>query len=333
MAYIHVKRVGNKKYYTLRVSVRKGNRIITKDLANLGSDLSKIKIDDLEKKYHKEIRKSYKTIKKFLDTNYYIEKASKLKLKKDPSLSKELLIEIEAARIHYKSKFFKLDELTKKEIYENFLINFAFNTTSIEGNTITLEEAAKLLQENKTPKDKTLREIYDLQNTEKVFFELLDKNKIINHEFIIHIHDSLMENVDKRKGYRIHDIRVFRAHFEASPGRYIRADMNILLDWYEKNKKNFHPFVIAAMLHHKFEKVHPFAEGNGRTGRMLMNYILMRNGYPPFIVRKARRSEYLDALGEGDKSSIKDMDSKYFKELVKFLAEEMIYSYWNNFLV
>ena len=333
MAYIHVKRVGNNKYYTLRVSLRKGNKVITKDLVNLGRDLSKIKIEDLEKKYHKEIRKSYSTIKKFLDTNYYVEKAGKLKIKKNPYLSKELMIEIEATKIHYNSKFLRLDELTKMEIHKNFLINFAFNTTSMEGNTITLAEAVRLLQENKTPKDKTLREIYDLQNTEKVFFDIINKNKKINHDFIIQIHDKLLENVDERKGYRTTDIRVFRAHFDATPGIYVRTDMNLLLEWYEKNKKRLHPLVMAALFHQKFEKIHPFAEGNGRTGRMLMNYILMKHGYPPFIVRKARRSEYLDALGEGDKSNIHDADSKYFKELIKFLAEELIDSYWNNFLV
>lgn len=333
MAYIHVKRIGNKKYYTLRVSVRKGNKVVTKDLANLGSNLSRIKINDLEKKYHKEIRKSYGTIKKFLDTNYYIEKANKLKLKKNPYLSKEQLIEIEATKGHYKSKFLKLDELSKKEIYESFLINFAFNTTSLEGNTITLEEAAKLLQENRTPKDKTLREIYDLQNTEKVFFEILNKNKKISHDFIIKIHDNLLENIDQRNGYRTRDIRVFKASFKASPGEYVKTDMNLLLEWYEKNKKKSHPFVLAALFHQKFEKIHPFFDGNGRTGRILMNYMLIKNSYPPLIVRNARRNDYLHAMNVGNKTGLNEINPKYFEELVKFLAEEMIDSYWNNFLV
>ena len=75
MAYIHVKRIGDKKYYTLRISVRKDNRVITKDLCNLGSDFSKINIDKLEKKYHTEIRKSYFTIKKFMESYYFLEKA------------------------------------------------------------------------------------------------------------------------------------------------------------------------------------------------------------------------------------------------------------------
>jgi hypothetical protein len=71
MAFIHKKKIGKTTYYTLRISVREGTRVIAKDLANLGTDLSKIKIEDLEKQFSKEIRKSYKTIKKFLDSNHY----------------------------------------------------------------------------------------------------------------------------------------------------------------------------------------------------------------------------------------------------------------------
>ncbi len=74
MVYIHVKRIGDKKYYTLRTSVRKEGKVITKDLCNLGSDLSKIDIDKLEKKYNDKIRKSYRTLKNFLDKNLYLEK-------------------------------------------------------------------------------------------------------------------------------------------------------------------------------------------------------------------------------------------------------------------
>ena len=146
MAYIHVKRIGNKNYYTLRISIRKGSKVITKDLCNLGSDLSKVNLENLEKKYKTEIRKSYKTIKKFLESNHYLEKAKKLKHKKNSYYNKKQLLNIEAIKEHLNKKFLKLNVLTQKEHYENFLINFAVNTTSIEGNTITLKEADRLLR-------------------------------------------------------------------------------------------------------------------------------------------------------------------------------------------
>ena len=157
MVYIHVKNVRGKKYYTLRMSVRKNNRVITKDLCNLGDNLSKINLDKLEKKYKDKIRKSYKTLKNFLDKNTFLEEAKKLKLKKDIHLSKEQQEEINAILLHYKKRFLKLDKLTQEEIFENFILSFAVNSTSIEGNTINLKEANELFKKEKIPRSEERR--------------------------------------------------------------------------------------------------------------------------------------------------------------------------------
>src|SRR3989344_6704233 len=171
MVYIHVKKVGGTRYYTLRVSVKgKNGKLITKDLENLGTDPNKINIDSLEQKYKTEIRKSYRTIKIFLESERYYNLAKEEKLRQSPFLTKEQLIEIEAINIHYRTNFMKIDERTKREFYEFFLIKFAVSSTSIEGNTINLSEAERLLTREITPKNKTLREVYDLQNTKNVFF-------------------------------------------------------------------------------------------------------------------------------------------------------------------
>ncbi|MEK6818689.1 MAG: hypothetical protein AABY10_02015, partial [Nanoarchaeota archaeon] len=189
MVYIYKKKTGNKDYYYLRASKRQGKKILVKDIAYLGSTIEEVRKNLANLRSHKEeIRKAYRNLNLFLDTNHYLEKAKGLKLKKDEFL-RDKLPEVEACRIHFQEKFQKMDKQTKKEIIKNFLIEFAFNTTSIEGNTINLQEARNLLQDGITPKDKTLREIYDLQNTEKVFFELYDKEfkEEITRELIIKI--------------------------------------------------------------------------------------------------------------------------------------------------
>jgi len=284
MVYIYKKTVGEKVYYYLRASERKQGKIIIKDIAYLGNSLEEIK-KSLEKlpKYSEKIRKAYHTINNFLESNHYLEKAKVLKLKKDPFLG-EKLYEIEACKLHYNSIYKNKEELTKGEIIKNFIIEFAFNTTSIEGNTIKLNEVRNLLQDGQTPKNKTLREIYDLQNTEKVFLKLLETSEELTHAFIIDIHSDLMENIDARKGYRTQDVRVIKSNFDATPAPYVKTDMNLLLEWYNKNKKDLHPLVLATVFHHKFEKIHPFMDGNGRTGRMILNYILLKNNYPPLII-------------------------------------------------
>ncbi|MBI2629183.1 Fic family protein [Candidatus Pacearchaeota archaeon] len=332
MVYIYKKIVSGKPYYYLRASKRSGKRIITKDIAYLGNSIEDVR-KSLEKipEYKEEIRKAYRTINLFLESNYYLEKIKSQKLKKD-ELIKDKLEEIEACKFHYTRVFNKKNEKTKQEILKNFVVEYTYNTASIEGNTINLEEARNLLQEGLTPKDKTLREIYDLQNSEKVFFEILKTREEITHQFIIRIHDKLIENIDQRKGYRTADIRVIRSNFDATPAPYVKTDMDLLLKWYEKNKNIAHPLVLATVFHHKFEKIHPFMDGNGRTGRMLLNYILIKNHYPPMIVHKKTRNEYLDSLRSADKSKLTNFKLEEYKNLVQFNAQEFINTYWDIFL-
>ncbi|MBU0959319.1 MAG: Fic family protein [Nanoarchaeota archaeon] len=336
MVYIHVKKVGNQKYYTLRISVRKGNQVITKDLCNLGSDLSKVNLDSLEKKYKDKIRKSYRTLKNFLERNIYLEKVKNSKLKKNFYLTKQQQLDVEAILHHYKKKFLKEHILTQAEIFESFLINFAVNSTSIEGNTITLKQAYNLFKENILPKNKTLREVHDLTNTKKVIDYLKDKKPKIDAELLIKIHDMLLENIDMRKGFRNHDIKILGQPFKPSSARYVKADVNVLLDWYKENKNKLHPLILAILFHHKFENIHPFSDGNGRTGRVLMNHILDLLGYPPIVISNRHREQYLNSMKDADEAirkGLKGDDPKKYKLLVKFIHSEYKTSYWDIFLI
>jgi Fic family protein len=150
---------------------------------------------------------------------------------------------------------------------------------------------------------------------------------------IITVHDMLLNNIDERKGYRTHDIRVFRSKFDASPVEYVKTDMNVLMKLLDKQKRKLHPLVFACIFHHKMEKIHPFSDGNGRTGRVLLNYWLLKEGYPPLIISKNKRNKYLDMLNFADKSDLTDVDRKYYSKLSNYVAEELIESYWKIFNV
>ena len=332
MVYLYKKPIGDRDYYYLRASERKGDKVLVKDIAYLGSSIEEAKKALENLPHHAEkIRKAYKTIHQFIESNRYLEKVRSLKLKSDRFLN-EKGHEIEACRLHYVTVFSTHDETTKYEILKNFIIEFAFNTASIEGNTIRLAEARNLLQEGITPKNKSVREIYDLQNTEKVLNWLLHETEEISHELIIKIHRELMEKMDNRTGYRTEDVRIIKANFKATPAPYVKIDMNALLKWYDKNKDILHPFVLAILFHHKFEKIHPFMDGNGRTGRMLLNYILLRHEYPPLIIHTAARKKYLTALQKADTITLPRIDKEKYQELLDFTSDEMIKTYWNIFL-
>lgn len=331
MVYIYKKTIGKKDYYYLRVSSKAGKNAVTKDIAYLGSTIAeaKLAISNL-KGYDTEIRKANRKINLFLESNHYLEIAKKNKYKVD-SLLGDKIYEIEACKIHYDKDFKKQDKLTQKQLMDNFIVDFTYNTTSIEGNTIELKEVGNFLREGITPKNKTLREIYDLQNTRKVF-DSLDLTAELDNKLIISIHSGLMENVDERTGYRTKDVHVKNAHFSSTPWRYVQADITELLKWYKEHFTILHPFVLATIFHHRFEKIHPFFDGNGRTGRMLMNFILLKSKYPPIILRKKYRTEYLDALSKADEKNLFSKELDQYKDLVQFNTNEFVLNYWNNFL-
>jgi len=115
-------------------------------------------------------------------------------------------------------------------------------------------------------------------------------------------------------------------NFKSTPAPYVLADMNLLIKWYNQNQNKLHPLVLAGLFHHKFEKIHPFMDGNGRTGRMLMNHILMSMGYPLLVIKSRQRQDYIRKLNKADNNT------ENYKELVEFMAKEMTESYWNIFL-
>ena len=155
--------------------------------------------------------------------------------------------------------------------------------------------------------------------------------KNISDKLIVNMHDDLLINIDQRKGYRTKDVLVRGGGFSSTPWQFISSDVKELIKWYEENKK-LHPLVLASLFHHKFEKIHPFFDGNGRTGRMLMNFILLKNNYPPIIIRKKYRTDYLDSLGVADKKNLFSKETKQYRKLVEFVVNELVENYWNTFL-
>ena len=119
-------------------------------------------------------------------------------------------------------------------------------------------------------------------------------------------------------------MRVIGAEFTPTPAEYVLTDINLLLQWYQQHEKTFHPLVLTALFHEKFERIHPFYDGNGRTGRMLLNLILLRAGYPPLIVKNKDRKEYYAALSAGHKAGLLKIDQSHYQPIVSFCYTKIL---------
>ncbi len=315
--YVEKKRIGNNVYNYLKVSVRRNNKVITRTVAYLGKEPMNrgeinAKISGIPKSKIERIKREAKEGRKDTNKGFLTDaQLSKLReLKKD--FSRKLKVP---------------DKRLIEDMFRDFKTFYIYNTNAIEGNTLTLQETNLLLNENKTPSGRDLRDIHDHLNGKEAFDFIIKNKPRINKELIIKLHSMLMENIDKRRGgFRWHDVRVFGAEFETSPAKFVEADMGLLLRWYKKNSR-LHPLILSAVFHEKFERIHPFYDGNGRTGRMLANLMLIKNGFPPVIVENRKRMKYYNALSEGHKVGLESIDIEAHKPVVQLFYNEMLYTY------
>lgn len=188
---------------------------------------------------------------------------------------------------------------------EQMAIEYTYNSNAIEGNTLTLRETQLVIEEAITIGGKSLSECLEARNhPEAISFveSLVDARGKMTEDNVLHVHKLVMANVAEDAGrYRTAAVRITGANFMPPPSREVRPRMNRLLEWLKENPDELRPIELAAVFHHRFVQVHPFTEGNGRTARLLMNAVLMKNGYPFIaVIPKVDRAKYLRALSEAD---------------------------------
>ncbi len=335
MAYIHEKKKGEKKEYSLRVSIRKEGKIITKDLCYLGSDLSKINIKKLKNDYIKD-EEGIRKIKKRMEKLNYFEKAAKKNTKANKFFDEKQMSEINATLNHFVKNFQKIRKSVKKEIWENYKIKFITSNASLEDNLISYEETKKLLKINIPPRNKPLSHAHDLLNEKKILDLLEKETPTINISNLKKIHEMLMENFHRTRGFRTHEIKTKGNFFKIIPAKEIKQKLKKLILWYNKNKTKIHPLALAILFHHKFEKIHPFVYGNGGIGRILMNYQLSQFGYPPLIIPIKLKEEYHKAMNKAYpclKEDILNIKMKYYKPLMDFMQKQFVKTYWDNLAI
>lgn len=181
---------------------------------------------------------------------------------------------------------------------KSFEIEYAHNSTAIEGNTLTLIQTKAVLEDGISVGGKALREIYEIINHAKAFGYIqkcVAEGKPLSEDIVKDIHALLMENILTGGVYRNVEVRISGAgHKPPAPSEMYRQIKNFYADMPYKTDMN--AIELAAWTHVEFVKIHPFVDGNGRTSRMIMNYQLMSAGFLPISIAKENRLEYFEAL-------------------------------------
>lgn len=201
-------------------------------------------------------------------------------------------------------KLSNMRPLTKGEVErlrDEFLIEFTYNSNAIEGNTLTLQETAMVL-EGITIDQKPLKEHLEIIGHRDAFqyVESLVSDKIELSEYTIkNIHSLVLMDRPEDKGtFRRIPVRIMGAFHEPPKPYMVEPMMNELLHNHRQRKEKMHLVETVALFHLDFEGIHPFIDGNGRTGRLLINLELMQHGYPAIDVKFSDRRKYYQAFDE-----------------------------------
>jgi len=183
-----------------------------------------------------------------------------------------------------------------------------------------------LLEKGITPNEKSLHDVKETEAHRSVFYEVLDCNKDLSIDLILYFHKKLFEDTKKDIAGKIWQHQVTIAGSKYTPP-FPAEIYPLLMDffkWYHKNKRKMHPVELAALVHLKLVTIHPFADGNGRISRLMMNFILYKHGFPMLSIAYEKRTGYYSSL---ERSQIKNNEmiflqwffKRYHKECKRYL--------------
>lgn len=230
-----------------------------------------------------------------------------------------------------KARLSEMRPLTAGEVErlrEEFMIEFTYNSNAIEGNTLTLKETAMAL-EGMTIDQKPLKDHLEAVGHRDAFLYVQDiatKDMPISESVIKNIHSLVLINRPEDKGvYRRIPVRIMGAYTEPLQPYMVQPAMEGLLIEDKKRAETMNIIERIARFHLEFEGIHPFIDGNGRTGRLVLNLDLIRNGYPPINVKFTDRKRYYEAFDDyyrdNDASKMTDLIAEYVNErLDEYLA-------------
>ncbi|ACB86122.1 Fic family protein [Natranaerobius thermophilus] len=202
----------------------------------------------------------------------------------------------------------KLDEkrpLSKeqvKQLKQYFDVEFTYNSNAIEGNTLSLRETKVILEDGITVgKGKSMREHLEVINHKEAidYIENLIKEKAdISEKIIKEVHYLVLKGIDDDNAgkYRTTNVLISGSDHKPPEHYLVPEKMEKLVSWYKNKQNKLHTIELATYFHHHLTSIHPFVDGNGRLARLLMNFILVQDGYPLTVIKAEDRESYMEAL-------------------------------------
>lgn len=302
--HVEKRKEGGRTKFYLAHSFRKGERV-KKVRVYLGSDLSAAELALRKKQAEPELLERISSAGRITDP--YL-----------AALSPEELGELRTLEARGKVKVFHLSELD----WQKFTEAFTYDTNAIEGSRVEEREVADVLEKKKWPEERTKEEIAETYGVAEAVEHIRKTKEHLSLGLLQKLHAIVFKNSKSFAGkFRRNGVEVViqagRGNIvhRGAPSKQVVFLLQKLAEWYKKNKNEYSPLVLAAVVHNQFENIHPFQDGNGRVGRLLLNNMLLKHGLPPLNIELRNRSEYYKALQEYEHNhNIRPMLSLMLKE-------------------
>jgi Fic family protein len=214
------------------------------------------------------------------------------------------------------------DIITKPDIYQQFILSLTYNSNKIEGSTLSESQTADIMFNRQTIYSKTLTEHLEATNHQaalKYLFNYLSRDGVIGKELILKLHAILLNGIREDAGFwRNHGVRIVGANLPTANYLKIPIFIDDLIK--EISEKNKDIVALVARVHAKFEQIHPFSDGNGRVGRLLIIAMLLKAKIAPAIIREDLKRSYYNYL---NKAQIK----QEFSQLEDFICDAVSFGF------
>ena len=286
---------------------------------NIGSSFKKIQVyigknipNNLSEYYAKLQNKEIEIVNDNIETIYAL----------DIQIPIEEYKKIEILRIKWKYFFINLSDYKKEQFWRGFAIKFIFESNTIEGSKLSEKEVEKIIKKQRIKKTVEKKEIIEVNNAIKAFELIRGGNFKLSQLSIIELHRLVTNNLDIEAGYKKKNIIVNNKE-TVSPNK-VRKNMSELLAWFSgQRKKKTHPFILATIFHNRFEYIHPFKDGNGRIGRLLFVWMLLKSGYSVILFKNKNRTSYFSALDQADNDRLQKL-FRYCIRVYKRTAKDLL---------
>ncbi len=212
--------------------------------------------------------------------------------------------------------------MSNRDIKDQLILSLTYNSNTIEGSTLSENETAAIIFHNKTFPSKSMTEHLEAKNhqtTLEYLFNFLLLKGSINEKLILKLHEILMNGIYSDAGfYRRHGVRIVGSNVPTA--NYVKVPYLMETLVKDINKKVKDSIRQAATIHSKFEQIHPFSDGNGRIGRLILNAMLLKENLPPAVIKQKERQKYYTSL---NKAQLKEK----FEPLEDFILNSILEGY------